>query len=111
VVLDKLGVFRGHAFEERRVGALAAFLRLRAHQRPIGAVAPDQRVVGAALRDAPALEHDNTVGVDHARQAMRQDQRSAPLHEPVERPLDDRFVLRVDRGESLVENEDRRVAQ
>ena len=32
----------------------------------VGAVAPDQFGMGAALDDASALEHDDAVGVDHA---------------------------------------------
>jgi len=110
VMLGQFDVFRRPALDERCVAALAALLRLRAHQRPIGAVAPDQFGMGAALDDAPALEHDNAIGVDHARKPMRQDQRGAALHEAVERALDDRFVLGVDRRERFVENEDRRVA-
>ena len=34
-----------------------------------------------------------------------------PSHQPVERLLDHRLVLRVDRGQSLVQHQDRRVAQ
>ena len=42
---------------------------------------------------------------------MRQDQRRPSNHQPVERLLDDRFVLGIDRGKRLVEDQDRRVAQ
>ena len=42
---------------------------------------------------------------------MREDQCGAPFHETVEGILDDRFVLRVDRGKRFVQHEDRRVSQ
>ena len=42
---------------------------------------------------------------------MRQDQRGAARHQPVERLLDHRLVLGIDRGQRLVEDQDRRVAQ
>ena len=42
---------------------------------------------------------------------MRQDQRGAAGHQPVQRLLDHRLVLGVDRGQRLVQHQDRRVAQ
>ena len=42
---------------------------------------------------------------------MGEDESRAALHQPVERGLDDRLVLRVHRGERFVEDQDRRVAQ
>ena len=42
---------------------------------------------------------------------MREDQRRAALHQPIERLLDDRLVLGVDRGERLVEDQDGGVAE
>ena len=42
---------------------------------------------------------------------MRQDQRGAPDHQPIQRLLDHRLVLCVDRGQRLVQHQDRRVAQ
>ena len=42
---------------------------------------------------------------------MGEDQRRAALHQPVERLLDHRLVFGVDRGQRLVEHQDRRVAQ
>ena len=42
---------------------------------------------------------------------MRQDQRGAAGHQPIQRLLDDRLVLRIDRGQRLVQHQDRRVAQ
>ena len=42
---------------------------------------------------------------------MREDQRRAALHQPIERLLDDRLVLGIDRGERLVEDQDGGVAE
>ena len=42
---------------------------------------------------------------------MREDQRRAALHQPLQRLLDRRLVLRIDRGERLVEDEDRGVEE
>ena len=42
---------------------------------------------------------------------MREDEGGAALHQPIQRLLDDRLVLRIDRGQRLVEDQDRRVAQ
>jgi len=44
-------------------------------------------------------------------QPMREDQRRAAGRQAVDRLLDHRLVLGVDRGERLVEDQDRRVAQ
>ena len=98
-------------FLDREVEIVAALLGLRAHQPAIGAVAADQLGVPAALDDAAMVEHEDAVGADHARQPVRQDQGRAPLRQPVERLLDHRLVLGIDRGQRLVEDQDRRIAQ
>jgi hypothetical protein len=67
--------------------------------------------VGPALRDPPAVEDEEAVRSDHAREAVREDEGGASLHQAVERFLDDRLVLGVDGGERLVEDQDRSVAQ
>ena len=65
----------------------------------------------AHLDDRALVEHEDALGTDHARQAVREDQRGAALHQPVERRLDDRLVLRVHCGQRLVQDQDRRVSQ
>ena len=67
--------------------------------------------MGAALDHPAAVQHQDAVAADHARQAVRQHQRGAALHQPVQRLLDHRLVLGVDRGQRLVQHQDRRVAQ
>ena len=51
----------------------------------------EQLVVAAALDDAPCLEHDDLVGIDHGRQAMGDDQSGAVARHLAERALD--FLL------------------
>ena len=90
---------------------VAALLGLRAHQPAIGAVAADQLGMAAGLDDPAVIDDEDAVGADHAREAMRQDQGRAALRQPVEPALDDRLVLGIDRGQGLVEDQDRRIAQ
>jgi hypothetical protein len=42
---------------------------------------------------------------------VREDQRGAPLHQPLQRLLDYRLVLRIDGRQRLVENQNRRIDQ
>ena len=85
--------------------------QLRPHQVAIRAVHRDQLGVAAALHHRAVLQHQDAVGADHAGQPVRQDQRGAPGHQPVERLLDHRLVLGIDRRQRLVQHQDRRVAQ
>ena len=64
-----------------------------------------------AFDDAPAIKHQDAVGVDNAGEAVRQNERGTSGHEPIDRVLNDCFVLGIDRGQRLVENENRRVAK
>ena len=88
-----------------------ALFGLAPHQPAIGTVAPDQLGVPARLDDAALIEDQDAVGGDHARQPMREDQGRASGRQAVNRLLDHRLVFSIDRGESLVEDQDRRVAQ
>ena len=47
--------------------------------------------------DAPVIHHDDPVRLEHRRQAMRDDQRGAAFHQPLQRLLDGAFALRVER--------------
>ena len=95
------------------VGSAGAVLlaRLFGHQAGIDAAPRHQRVVASLFGDLAAVEHQDAVAIDHARQAMGEDQRRAALHQPVERLLDHRLVLGIDGRQRLVEHQDRRVAQ
>ena len=65
----------------------------------------------ALLDDAPALHHQDAVGVDDGGEAMGDDERRAARHQRIERALHERFVFRVERGSRLVEQQHRRVFQ
>ena len=66
--------------------------------------------MAAGLDHAALVQHQAAVGADHAGQAVRQDH-AAAFHQPVQRLLDQRLVLGVDRGQRLVQDQDGRVAQ
>ena len=69
---DRLGEIERHII-------LAALLSLRAHQAAIGSIAAYQLGVPAALDDMAAIEHQDAVGADDARQPVRQDQGRSAL--------------------------------
>ena len=61
------------------------------------------------LHHCAVLQHQDPICADDAGQPVRQDQRRAGRHQPVQRLLDDRLVLRVDRRERLIQHQDSRV--
>ncbi len=97
--------------QRQRRHRIAAFGKLRSHQPTVRSFMRDQLRVATALRHRAVLQHQDAVGVDHARQAVRQDQRGAAGHQAIQRLLDDCLVLRIDRRQRLVQHQDRRVAQ
>jgi hypothetical protein len=107
---DALGAAAAH-LEAVGVGAGRRFARLLGHQLGIDAALRHQVGMAALLGDLAAVQHQDAVAVDHARQAMGEDQGGAALHQPVERLLDHRLVLGIDGAQRLVEHQDRRVAQ
>ena len=62
----------------------------------------------AALGDAAVLKHDDLVGRDDRRQAVRDHDRGAALADQVERRLDLLLGVRIERRGRLVEDQDRR---
>ena len=81
------------------------------HQPVVDALRGHQVVVAPALDHPAGVQHEDAVGVDHAGQPMRHDEDRAPAHEAPERVLDHRLVLRIDRRQRLVQQQDRRVPQ
>ncbi len=65
----------------------------------------------ALLGDGALVQHQNAISIDHAGQAMGKDQRSAPLHQPIERILDDGLVLGIHCRERFIQNQNRGIAQ
>ena len=98
IVVAAVAPARGRRRPRSRSTSSLALFGLRPHQPAIGAVAADQLGVAAALDDPAVVEHEDAVGADHARQPVRQDQGRAPLRQAVDRLLDHRLVLGVDRG-------------
>ena len=64
-----------------------------------------------ALHHAAFVQHEDAVGIDHAGEPVRHDEHRAPAHEACERVLNHRLVLGIDRGERLVQQQDRRIPQ
>ena len=91
--------------------ASASLPHLAAHETPVGFPPLEQLRMASALDDASMFEHKDPVGIDDARQAVREDQSRAAGHEPVERRLDDRLAVAIDRRQGLVQDEDRRPAE
>ena len=65
----------------------------------------------AGLDDAPAVEHDDGIGVDNGGQAVGDDQDGAVRGEGGQRLLDLALGVRVGVGGGLVEQEDRGVGE
>jgi hypothetical protein len=63
----------------------------------------------ALLGDAAGLEHDDAIGMDHGRQAVRDDDRGAAALDRFQRRLDIGLGAAVERAGRLVEDQDRRV--
>src|SRR3954447_1394053 len=101
---------RGLLFLLGPLQGLARLLRLAlaVPHRRIDAAAGEQRCVRAALDDDALVEHDDLVGADHRREAVRDDERRAAAADAVERVLDLLLGERVERRGRFVEDEYRR---
>ena len=89
----------------RRGGLLAG------HERRVGAARRGKLRVAARLHQPAPVQHQDAVGGDDARQPVGDYQRRLADHQPLERLLDRRLVLRVDAGQRLVEQQYRRRLQ
>ena len=67
--------------------------------------------MSAFLDDAAAIQNEDAVGALHRRKPMRDDDRRAPAHEPIESLLHEELALVVERARCFVEQEDARVPQ
>ena len=67
--------------------------------------------VGAALGDAPLIQHDNFIGADDGRQPVRDHQRGAAARDALQRFLDFMLGVAVERGRRLIQHQDRRRLQ
>ena len=65
----------------------------------------------AFLDDSAVVHDDDAVGGADGREAVRDDDGGAVVHQPVERVLDQPLAFRVERGRRFVEQKQGRVAQ
>ena len=85
--------------------------RLGRHQAVIGAALGHQFAMPALFHYPALAQNQNAVGIYHGGQTMSEDQRRAALHQAVQGLLDHRLVFRINRGQRLVQHQDRRIAQ
>ena len=93
----------------RRDGRPGSRRPRRARARNASARERRRAVPSATIR--PRLEHDDPVGAARELERVRDEDRRAALHQPLE-PLEElRLGLRVERRRRLVQQQDRRVAE
>src|SRR5262249_21864061 len=63
----------------------------------------EQALMRPLLHQPPLVEDKNAVGARHRGKPMGDDQRGAPLHDGVERPLHQRLAFGVERARRFVE--------
>lgn len=72
---------------------------------PVEAVARNEVVVGPLFDDVPVVENDDLVRVGDGPQTMCDDDHRLARAEGSDRSLDERFVLRVERGRGFVKED------
>src|SRR5499426_4311113 len=82
---------------------------LQPMQRCIAAAGLDQRVMGAVLDQAAALERDDAVRRPHGRKPVRDDQNRPPLGDLLHVLLNDALALVVEGTRRLIEDQNARV--
>src|SRR5690606_22848820 len=85
---------------------LVFFAELHAVKRSIQPILFEQLFVPPLLDNSPRIQYDNSVGLLHGRQAMRNDQRGASGHEPFQRSLHLPLRLIIERRSGFVQNKD-----
>jgi hypothetical protein len=78
-------------------------------QRCIAAARLDQRVMGAVLDQAAALERDDAIRRPHGREPVRDDQNRPPLGDLLHVLLNDALALIVEGARRLIEDQNARV--
>ena len=89
------GIVRDSSCRAARTAAGRSGRRRLLLARPhlgVGAAAGEELVVAAVLDHRALLQHEDLVGVDHGREAVRDDQRRAAGRDPAQRRLDRRSV-------------------
>src|ERR1700738_1063515 len=93
------------------IADLADFMepRLQPMQRCVATAGLDQRVMGAVLHQASAIERDDAIRRPHRREAMRDDQNRSPLGDLLHVLLDNTLALVVERTRRLIKDQNARV--
>ena len=81
---------------QRCSGTRTALRELVFYEPSVGAFLLNQHLVASFLDDLSVFKNTDAVGVSHRRQPMRDYQRGAPLHQPLERVLNQVCGLRVE---------------
>src|SRR5260370_17756220 len=82
--------------------------RLQPMQGCIAAASLDQRVMGAVLDQAAALERDDAIRRPHGREPVRDDENGAPLGDLFHVLLNDALALIVEGARRLIEDQNAR---
>jgi hypothetical protein len=85
--------------------------QLALHELAVETHSAHQVLVPAALHDPPLVHHLDAVRLDHRREPVRDDDRRAAPHQPLEGLLDERLAPGVERARGLVEDEDPGILQ
>src|ERR1700685_422028 len=86
------------------------FQQLFVIQVTVVAVQGEKLIVRAQFDDASAVQHGDAIGVADGRNAMRNEDRGAPLHYVAQVVEDFIFRVSIDAGERIVEDEDSWIA-
>ena len=88
-----------------------AVVELERGEARVQSASGDERVVRALVDDAALVDDEDAVGVADRREAMRDHEGRAALHEPREGVLHGGLALGVESARGLVEEQDRRVLE
>ncbi len=94
-----------------RRGEASVDVELQLGEAGIEPVLLDQLLVGAGRHHAAVIHDHDPVGLEHGRQAVRDDQRRPPAPQLLERLLNQPLALGVERAGRLVEKQHRRIAE
>ena len=94
---------RSARLRRRRVAQRGGLVELQGGEVCIEPAGCHQFAVPTALDQAALVDHQDAIGLQHRRQPVRDDQRAAAGHQPVECLLHHPFAFRIERRSRLVE--------
>src|SRR5579885_2547491 len=80
-------------------------------QPRVEAAERQQFVMGAALDNLAFIHHQDDIGCQDGREAVRDSQRRASLHQRLQSGLDQTLRMRIERARGLIEDQDARIFQ